>query len=169
MLVFCVSELDFHLIFWCFLRLEFCLFVCCFLMFGWIELDSNIHSQIIWINRTFFQHNYQFKLLLINQVSLMWSTGFYQRLSILFYKVIVSKIEFIITRGVPEGSPWFCMPHRYFAFSGDEAVSGLTVPADYTTFHVLLDSSNLSLRCPFWGNDLMTRRGGGGGGWGTTL
>ena len=22
------------------------------------------------------------------------------------------------------------MPHRYFAFSGDEAVSGLTVPAD---------------------------------------
>ena len=89
----------------------------------------------------------------------MWSTGFYQRLSILFYKVIVSKIEFIITRGVPEGSPWFCLPHRYFAFSGDEAVSGITVRAHYTTFHVLLDSSILSLRCPFWGYDLMT------GGW----
>ena len=34
----------------------------------------------------------------------MWSTGFYQLLSILFCKVMVSKIEFIIIRGVPERS-----------------------------------------------------------------
>ena len=62
---------------------------------------------------------------------------------------MVSKIEFIIIRDVPERSAVILHATQIFCFFfGDEAVSGITVPADYTTFHVLLDSPNLLLRCP---------------------